>query len=113
MAVVLATRVENLLLVTYTWTNMAVGDTGAPVEISDLTSKFAQVTSGGAGTAQVRATADGTNFVALTAALAIGAGAAAPVGIFDFPINPRMIDISAVAVATVTVTLIGLKRKPM
>ena len=113
MAVIQATRAESLLLVTYTWASITTADTGAPVDVSDLTVKFVQVTSGGAGTAQIRASADGVNFVGLTAALAIGAAAPAAVGIFDLPTHPRMVDISAVAAATVTVTLIGSKRRPL
>jgi len=68
-----------------------------------------QVTSGGAGTAQIRATIDGTNFVGLTAALAIGTAAPMPVGLASLALDVDAVDISAVASATVTVTLSGFR----
>ena len=113
MAVITPTRTEDLSLVTITWASVTTADTGARVDVSDLTAKCVQVTSGGAGTAQIRASIDGTNFVGLTAALINGTAAPMPVGMAEFTLNSRAVDISAVAGATSTITLIGTKRRPL
>lgn len=93
--------------VTITWTNITTADTGAQAFIGDLEFMTVQVTSGGAGTAQVRVSNDGTNFVGLTATLTIGAAAPEAVGIQTLAVQPQFIDISAVATATSTVILSG------
>lgn len=95
------------------WT-IVVADTGVAVDVSDLENMVLQVTSAGAGTAQIRASVDGTNFVGLTAALAIGAAAPAPVGLAQFPVGfvPKAIDVSAVATADCVITIIGQVRPP-
>lgn len=95
------------------WT-IIVGDTGLPVDVSDLENMVLQVTSGGAGTAQIRASADGTNHVALTAALAIGAAAPVAVGLAQFPPDfvPKSVDVSAVATADCVITIVGQVRPP-
>lgn len=114
MAVVQPVRTpsNNGKTVLVTWTNVTTADTGAAAELGDLDELTFQVTSAGSGTAQLRISNDGVNFVGLTAVLALGTPAPVVVG-FAFPtpgLSPRMWDISAVATATVTVTVEGKLR---
>lgn len=95
------------------WT-LGVGDTGNAIDISDLEGLTVQVTSGGAGTAQIDISNDGVTFVGLTAALALGAAAPMPVGMAFLVVGmcPRFMRVSAVAAAAVVVTVTGQKRPP-
>lgn len=92
---------------------LTTADTMNPVDISDLEGITVQVTSAGAGTAQFDISNDGTNFVGLTAALAVGTPAAMPVGMAFLALGlaPKWIRVSAVAVATVTIIITGQKRQ--
>jgi hypothetical protein len=93
------------------WT-LTTSDTGVAVDISDLDDITVQVTSGGAGTAQIEVSNDNANFVGLTAALALGTPAPMVVGMQFLPVGfcPRFIRPNAVAAASVVVTITGKKR---
>jgi hypothetical protein len=98
MAVITPTRVDSYYATTITWTNITTADTGAAVQLDEHEDvKAVQVTSGGAGTAQLRASNDGTNFANVGSALAVG--------ITAVTMPSKYINIGTVATATVTVIL--------
>lgn len=83
-----------------TWASMAAADTGAKAHIGGLVNAVAHVVSAGAGTAQLRGSNDGVNFVNIGAALAANTLTA-------LAFIPRFIDINPAAAATVTVIVTG------
>lgn len=105
MAVLLGARVDTPLATTITWGPITTADTGAPVNLSE----FAEIksvhvfASGGGGTAQMRRSNDGINFVNFGAAFAGDS-------VNDFTTACKFMDIGAVATATVTVILTASKK---
>jgi len=106
MAVINPSRVDGQFSSTITWAAVTTADTGAAIDIADLEDiNTIQVTSAGAGTAQMRRSNDGTNFVNWGTPLAVGITDQAATA-------TRRLDIGAVATATVTVTLCANRRRP-
>ena len=80
--------------VVITWGSMATTDTGGPAYIGDLDDVVIQVTSGGAGTAQLRGSNDNVTFANIGAAMGVGFTALTTI--------PFYVDLNPIAAATVT-----------
>lgn len=88
--------------VSITWTSVTTSDTGAPVSIGDIRDPVVHVV--GSGTAQMRGSNDGSNFVNMGSALAANSlNAVSP--------TVKYIDFSTIASATVTIVLHGKRQK--
>lgn len=92
---------------------LTTADTMNAVDISDLEGITVQVASAGAGTAQIDISNDGVNFVGLSATLTLAGAAPMAVGIQSLAVglSPKWLRVSAVAAATVTITIAGQKRQ--
>lgn len=101
MAVIPAVRVDTSTDTTITWTAITTADTGAAVQLNDI-SEIKCIHVVGGGTAQTRRSNDGTNFVNNGSALAANS-------INDQTTAAKWMDISVVATATVTVILTAKK----
>lgn len=115
MAVIANSRVDDPANakqgVAVTWgTMVAATDTGAPAFIGDLTEVAVQVTSGGAGTAQIEVSNDNVTYVGLSATLTGAAAAPQVVGIQRLDVPARFLRIGAIATANSAVILYGRKR---
>lgn len=97
--------------VAVTWgTMVAATDTGAPAFIGDLTEIVVQVTSPGAGTAQIEVSNDNVTYFGLSATLTGAAAAPMVVGLQRLDVPARFLRIGAIATANVAVILYGRKR---
>ena len=83
---------------TLTWTSVTTSDTGAKVFIGNLVDVVVHVV--GSGTAQMRGSNDGTNFVNIGSALAANS-------LNALAFVPAWIDFGTIASATVTIVLKG------
>lgn len=102
MAVIAPARTDNVRTVQITWTSITTADTGGRVDISELEdTKTIHVV--GSGTAQVRLSNDGTNFVNSGSALAANS-------MNNISTQAKFLDINPVATATVTVILTANRR---
>ena len=79
---------------------MAIADTGSKIHVGHLISGVVHVVSAGAGTAQLRGSNDGINFVNIGAVLAANTLTA-------LAFIPRFLDINPVAGAATSVMLVG------
>jgi hypothetical protein len=103
MAVITPTRVDGYFSTAVTWTNITTADTGGNVQLDEHEDiKAVQVV--GSGTAQLRASNDGTNFANVGSALAANS-------ITAVTMPSKYINIGTVATATVTVIL-HVQRRP-
>jgi hypothetical protein len=112
MAAVVA-KCDHPVARTRVWSvTLTTADTMPAIDISDVEGVTVQVASGGAGTAQIDISNDGVNFVGLSATLTLAAAAPMAVGIQSLAIglSPKFLRVSAVAAATVTITITGQKR---
>jgi len=105
MSAIAAVKAETQYATTLTWSTMTTSDTGAAVDTQDLeaTKSFHQI-SGGAATAQLQHSNDGTNWVNLGSALAANS-------ITEVATSARYIKISTVASATCSVILSAKRRR--
>ncbi len=104
MSVITPTVVDTPKLRTITWASITTADTGAPVDVSELEDiRTFQIV--GAGTAQIRRSLDGTNFVNDGAALATAT-------VTDKgPTATKWYDVNPVTVNTATVIMVAKRKK--
>lgn len=90
----------NSKVASYTYTDVTTSDVGGKIYIGNLVDVVVHVYSAGAGTAQLRGSNDGTNFINIGAALAANTLTA-------LAYVPAWIDFNPIGAATVTITVKG------